>query len=81
MLILAPIGNDAAVTARLLIEAGTFATPDSPLLFFWTLCLWALWRERWVLAGLAGGAALSGLALAAMSPFVDWRGYADAALE
>ena len=27
MLILAPIGNDAAVTARLLIEAGIFATP------------------------------------------------------
>ncbi|MCP3104050.1 glycosyltransferase family 39 protein [Myxococcus sp. K15C18031901] len=38
--------------------AGTWATPDSPLLLFWTLALWALWRERWVLAGLACGLAL-----------------------
>ena len=29
-----------------------------PLLLFWTLALWALWRERWVLAGLACGLAL-----------------------
>ncbi|WP_141590274.1 glycosyltransferase family 39 protein [Myxococcus sp. AB056] len=38
--------------------AGVWPTPDSPLLLFWTLALWALWRERWVLAGLAGGCAL-----------------------
>ncbi|WP_224364346.1 ArnT family glycosyltransferase [Hyalangium versicolor] len=38
--------------------AGVWATPDSPLLLFWTLALWALWRERWVLAGLASGLAL-----------------------
>ncbi|MFP2928148.1 glycosyltransferase family 39 protein, partial [Pyxidicoccus sp. 3LG] len=29
------------------VVAGTWATPDSPLLLFWTLALWALWRERW----------------------------------
>lgn len=38
--------------------ASVWATPDSPLLLFWTLTLWALWRERWVLAGLASGLAL-----------------------
>ncbi|WP_224247368.1 ArnT family glycosyltransferase [Hyalangium gracile] len=38
--------------------AGVWATPDSPLLLFWALALWALWRERWVLAGLASGLAL-----------------------
>ncbi|WP_343073432.1 glycosyltransferase family 39 protein [Pyxidicoccus fallax] len=38
--------------------AGVWATPDSPLLLFWTLGLWALWRERWVWAGLACGLAL-----------------------
>ncbi|MBZ4421006.1 glycosyltransferase family 39 protein [Myxococcus sp. RHSTA-1-4] len=38
--------------------AGVWATPDSPLLLFWTLALWALWRERWVWAGLACGLAL-----------------------
>ncbi|MFL5349247.1 MAG: ArnT family glycosyltransferase [Hyalangium sp.] len=37
---------------------GVLATPDAPLLLFWTLALWALWRERWVLAGLASGLAL-----------------------
>lgn len=40
------------------VMAGVWATPDSPLLLFWTLALWALWRERWVLAGLASGLAL-----------------------
>ncbi|MBZ4394400.1 glycosyltransferase family 39 protein [Myxococcus sp. AS-1-15] len=38
--------------------AGVWATPDSPLLLFWTLALWALWRERWVWAGVASGLAL-----------------------
>ncbi|WP_338863999.1 ArnT family glycosyltransferase [Myxococcus stipitatus] len=38
--------------------AGIWATPDSPLLLFWTLALWALWRERWLWAGLASGLAL-----------------------
>ncbi len=38
--------------------AGVWPTPDSPLLLFWTLALWALWRERWGWAGLAGGCAL-----------------------
>jgi 4-amino-4-deoxy-L-arabinose transferase-like glycosyltransferase len=40
------------------VMTGVWATPDSPLLLFWTLALWALWRERWVLAGLASGLAL-----------------------
>ncbi|WP_241759091.1 ArnT family glycosyltransferase [Pyxidicoccus parkwayensis] len=40
------------------VVAGVWATPDSPLLLFWTLGLWALWRERWVWAGLACGLAL-----------------------
>lgn len=40
------------------VMAGVWATPDSPLLLFWTLALWAIWRERWVLAGLASGLAL-----------------------
>jgi hypothetical protein len=38
--------------------AGVWATPDSPLLLFWTLGLWALWKERWGWAGLACGLAL-----------------------
>ena len=37
---------------------GVWATPDAPLLLCWTLALWALWREKWVLAGLASGLAL-----------------------
>ncbi|MDC0709975.1 glycosyltransferase family 39 protein [Stigmatella sp. ncwal1] len=40
------------------ILSGVWATPDTPLLLFWTLALWALWRERWILAGLALGLAL-----------------------
>lgn len=40
------------------ILGGVWATPDAPLLLFWALALWALWRERWVLAGLASGLAL-----------------------
>ncbi|MBU8896179.1 glycosyltransferase family 39 protein [Corallococcus sp. M34] len=40
------------------VLSGVWATPDSPLLLFWVLGLWALWRERWVLAGLACGLAL-----------------------
>ena len=40
------------------ILAGVWATPDSPLLLCWVLALWALYRERWVLAGLACGLAL-----------------------
>ncbi|HZI03485.1 MAG TPA: glycosyltransferase family 39 protein, partial [Archangium sp.] len=32
--------------------AGVWATPDTPLLLCWVLALWALYRERWVLAGL-----------------------------
>jgi 4-amino-4-deoxy-L-arabinose transferase-like glycosyltransferase len=38
--------------------AGVWATPDSPLLLCWVLALWALYRERWVMAGLACGLAL-----------------------
>ncbi len=38
--------------------AGVWATPDTPLLLCWVLALWALYRERWVLAGLACGLAL-----------------------
>ncbi|HEX8825100.1 MAG TPA: glycosyltransferase family 39 protein, partial [Archangium sp.] len=40
------------------IVAGVWATPDTPLLLCWALALWALYRERWVLAGLACGLAL-----------------------
>ena len=40
------------------ILAGIWTTPDTPLLLFWVLALWALYRERWVLAGLACGLAL-----------------------
>jgi hypothetical protein len=40
------------------VLSGVWALPDAPLLLFWTLALWALWRERWVLAGLASGLAL-----------------------
>ncbi len=40
------------------ILAGVWATPDTPLLLCWVLALWALYRERWVLAGLACGLAL-----------------------
>jgi hypothetical protein len=40
------------------VLAGVWATPDSPLLLCWVLALWALYRERWVLAGLACGLAL-----------------------
>ena len=41
------------------------ATPDAPLLLFWTLAMLALWRARgrrlrwWLLAGAAAGAALA----------------------
>jgi Dolichyl-phosphate-mannose-protein mannosyltransferase len=40
------------------------ANPDAPLTFFWTLCMYALWRARnagtgwWILAGLAAGGAM-----------------------
>ncbi|MCY1035073.1 glycosyltransferase family 39 protein [Corallococcus sp. BB11-1] len=40
------------------IISGVWATPDSPMLLFWALGLWALYRERWVLAGLTCGLAL-----------------------
>ncbi|MCY1081428.1 ArnT family glycosyltransferase [Archangium lansingense] len=40
------------------ILASVWATPDTPLLLCWALSLWALYRERWVLAGLACGLAL-----------------------
>ncbi|MFN0063511.1 MAG: ArnT family glycosyltransferase [Myxococcaceae bacterium] len=38
--------------------AGVFATPDTPLLLFWTLALGALLAEKPMKAGLAGGLAL-----------------------
>jgi 4-amino-4-deoxy-L-arabinose transferase-like glycosyltransferase len=38
--------------------AGVFATPDAPLLVFWTLSLWALVKNSPVGLGFAGGAAL-----------------------
>ncbi|RKH07130.1 4-amino-4-deoxy-L-arabinose transferase [Corallococcus sp. CA053C] len=40
------------------IVAGVWATPDAPMLLFWALGLWALYREKWVLAGLTCGLAL-----------------------
>ncbi len=50
----------AALTATLpaAILAGVFNTPDTPLHLFWLLSLWALHKERWVLAGFACGFAL-----------------------
>lgn len=71
--------------------AGVWATPDSPLLLFWTLALWALWRERWVLAGLACGLALLSkypavllglafLATAARARKLPWGAWATGAL-
>ncbi|NTX15860.1 glycosyltransferase family 39 protein [Myxococcus sp. CA056] len=38
--------------------AGVWATPDTAMLLLWTLALWALWRERWLWAGLASGLAV-----------------------
>lgn len=38
--------------------AGVIATPDTPLLLFWALGLWALGQERWGWAGFAVGAAM-----------------------
>lgn len=51
------------LNATLLLGAGAVTmTPDTPLLFFWTACLWALARLAagggggwWLLAGLAAG--------------------------
>ncbi len=71
--------------------AGVWATPDSPLLLFWALALWALWRERWVLAGLACGLALLSkypavllgvafLATAARQRRLPWGAWGTAAL-
>ena len=40
------------------VLGGVWATPDAPLLLFWVLALWALYRERWALAGVASGLAL-----------------------
>jgi 4-amino-4-deoxy-L-arabinose transferase-like glycosyltransferase len=40
------------------VLAGVWVTPDTPLLLFWALTLWALHHERWVLAGLAAGFAM-----------------------
>ncbi len=73
------------------VVAGTWATPDSPLLLFWTLALWALWRERWGWAGLAGGLALLSkypavllglafLAAALRARRLPWGAWATAAL-
>ena len=54
------------LNATLLVGAGSvIMTPDSPLLFFWTACLWATCRLStdgraawWLIAGLFGGLAL-----------------------
>ena len=56
----------ALFNATLLLGAGAITmTPDTPLLFFWTLALWALSRvlatgqgRWWLLAGAASGLAL-----------------------
>lgn len=37
---------------------GFLATPDLPLVAFWSLGLWAAARERWLLLGLAAGLAM-----------------------
>lgn len=60
-------GLRAAVllNATLMLGAGSvLMTPDTPLLFFWTLTIWALARVAahpawWLAAGLATGAALA----------------------
>lgn len=56
----------AALAVPIFAFGETLAMTDGPLLFFWTLALFALWRARggrtrwWILAGLAaGGAGLS----------------------
>lgn len=40
------------------ILAGSFATPDAPLLALWTLSLWALHHRAWTLTGLLLGAGM-----------------------
>ncbi|MEO6595464.1 MAG: glycosyltransferase family 39 protein [Planctomycetota bacterium] len=48
----------------ILVATKFLSNPDSPLVFFWTLCLWALLKVRigrpawWLLAGAAAGCAL-----------------------
>ncbi|HZN41179.1 MAG TPA: glycosyltransferase family 39 protein [Planctomycetota bacterium] len=73
MLLLRDFGaRTGGIRAWLLLTAGVpilastkfLASPDASLVFFWTLCLWALWRARtgalawWLFAGAAAGGAL-----------------------
>jgi 4-amino-4-deoxy-L-arabinose transferase-like glycosyltransferase len=75
-------GRRAGQTAALLLNAtllfgvgAVTMTPDTPLLFFWTVCLWAmarLVRTRragwWLVAGLAAGFALTSKYTAILLP-------------
>ncbi|MBW8270664.1 glycosyltransferase family 39 protein [Caldovatus aquaticus] len=64
----------ALLNATLALGVGAVVmTPDTPLLFFWTLALWALARLHrdgdarwWLLVGLAAGAALASKYTAAL---------------
>src|SRR6185312_6051048 len=65
-------GRRAGLVAALLLNAtllfgvgAVIMTPDTPLLFFWTACLWAVARTGggkpawWLAAGLFAGLALA----------------------
>ncbi len=64
----------ALLNATLLFGVGAvIMTPDTPLLFFWTACLWALARivtggtaQWWLLAGLFAGLAMASKYTAAL---------------
>ena len=65
-----PSGRSLGVTASVLLNATLLAgagavtmTPDTPLLFFWTLAMWAMARSLsggawWLVVGMAAGLAL-----------------------
>jgi 4-amino-4-deoxy-L-arabinose transferase-like glycosyltransferase len=65
------------LNATLVLGAGAVVmTPDTPLLFFWTMALWAVargWRSGegrwWLIIGLATGAALDSKYTAMFLPF------------
>ncbi len=75
-------GKAAGLTAALLLNAtllfgvgAVTMTPDTPLLFFWTVCLWAMARLHrtrragwWLVAGLAAGLAMASKYTAVLLP-------------
>lgn len=58
------LGGAMTVAMPILAMTHILATPDAPLVFFWTLATFCLWRARngslrwWLFAGAAAGAAL-----------------------